>query len=214
MKDSRKPRIVARWEPQERPAGEGETEARLLEGTLRCLRDYGLCGTSSRAIAAAAGVNLGAITYHFGSKDELVARVLLRAIREWLAPVLAILRQEIDPGVRMLAAVEALKTSFQQARDMLPVYLEALAQAPRTDSLRRGVEELFGELRSLLASQTHDLRTMGYLPAWVDPDAMATLFMATADGIALHATLDPSAVDPEMLSAQVVQLLLATGPGR
>lgn len=214
MKESRKPRIVARWEPQERPGGEGGTEARLLEGTLRCLREYGLRGTSSRAIAAAAGVNLGAITYHFGSKDELVARALLRAIRAWIEPALAILRRDIDPSTRILGAVDALKTSFQQAPDMLPVYLEALAQAPRTESLRRGVGELFGELRSFLAAQTHDLRTTGYLPAWVDPDAMATLFMATADGIALHATLDPSAVDPEMLSAQVVQLLLATGPGR
>jgi hypothetical protein len=30
---------------------------------------------------------------------------------------------------------------------------------------------------------------------WVEPDAMATLLLALADGIALHAALNPEAID-------------------
>jgi AcrR family transcriptional regulator len=219
MNDSGKPRIVARWEdgpgtaegrlvPAPRPSD--ATEAKLLAGALDCLRRLGLRGTTSRAIAAAAGVNLGAITYHFGSKDELVARALLSAVRGWIEPALEILRRDVDPAERLLAAVEQLRSSFEGAREMLPLYLEALVAAPRNDTLRAGVEALLTEVRTLLSAQLREQRDSGYVPAWVDPDAMATLLVSTADGIALHATLEPDAVDPTAVATQAVQLLLAS----
>jgi AcrR family transcriptional regulator len=204
-----KPRIVARWE-EGRPSA---TEARLLAGTLDCLRRLGLRRTTSRAIASASGVNLGAITYHFGSKDELVAQALLQAIRSWVAPALEVLEQEMDPAARMVAAIDHLRASFEGAREMLPVYLEALVAAPRHDTLRRGVSDLMGAVRRLLAAQTAELRDAGYLPAWVEPDAMATLLVATADGLGLHGVLEPDAIDAARVAAQAVQLLLAArGP--
>ena len=219
MNDKGKPRIVARWEGGPgtaegrlvRAVGSSDAaETKLVEGTLACLRSYGLRGTTSRAIAAAAGMNLGAITYHFGSKDELVAQALLTAVKGWIEPALEILRRDIDPTERLLAAVEQLRSSFEGAREMLPVYLEALVAAPRHDTLRSGVEALLGEVRSLLSAQLREQRNSGYIPAWVDPNAMATLLVSVADGIALHATLEPDALDPAAVAAQAVQLLLAS----
>jgi AcrR family transcriptional regulator len=218
MNDTGKPRIVARWEggpgtverlvPSAGPSD--ATEAKLLAGALACLHRLGLRGTTSRAIAAAAGVNLGAITYHFGSKDELVAQALLSAVRGWMEPALEILRRDMDPAERLLAAVEQLRTAFEGARDMLPVYLEALVAAPRNDTLRTGIEATLTEVRTLLSAQLREQRDSGYIPAWVEPDAMATLLVSTADGIALHATLEPDAVDPTAVATQAVQLLLAS----
>jgi len=185
------------------------TRQALLEAARDCLRRLGLRGTTSRAIAAAAGVNLGAITYHFGSKDELVSQALLSAVREWMEPAMQVLRRDMDPAERLFAAVEHLRRSFEGAREMLPIYLEALVAAPRHDTLRRGVEELLREVRGFLADQLREQKAGDYLPAWVDPDAMAMLLVSTADGIALHATLEPDAVDPTAVAAQAVQLLLA-----
>ena len=207
-----KPRILPRWQggrlqaPQEPP----RTESRLIAGATDCLRRYGLRGTTSRAIAAAAGVNLGAITYHFGSKDELVARALLETVRGWLAPAMAILKRDMDPAERLVAAVGELQRTFTEARDMLPVYLEALVSASRNDTLKRGVEELFTEVRAFLSAQLREQREAGTLPAWVEPDAFAMLLVATADGIGLHAALEPDAVQPDALASQAVQLLLAS----
>jgi hypothetical protein len=53
-------------------------------------------------------------------------------------------------------------------------------------------------------------RDAGLLPSWVDPDAFAMLFVATADGIGLHAAIEPDAVRPDALASQAVQLLLAS----
>jgi len=219
MNDKGKLRIVARWQAGEGaparlvPGGARQpgspTEARLLEAAQDCLRRLGLRGTTSRAIAAAAGVNLGAITYHFGSKDELVSQALLGAIRGWVEPALDVLRRDMDPAERMLAAIEVLRSTFERARDVLGVYLEALVAASQHHTLRRGVEELLGEVRRFLAAQVRELQTIGYLPEWVEPDGMATLLVSTADGIALHAALEPDAIDPNAVAAQAVQLLLA-----
>lgn len=180
----------------------------MIEGTIRSLSGKGLARTTSREIARESGVNLAGITYHFGSKDELVSRALLSAIRSWIEPALEALRREANPVVRMIGAVQALQASFENARDLLPAYLEALVQAPRQDSLRVGVQELLSELRTFLTSQIDELRATGFLPDWMDPPAMATLLLATADGLALHAALDPASVDHRAVAAQAMQLLL------
>jgi AcrR family transcriptional regulator len=207
-----KPRILPRWQDGRLLAPEepSDTRARLIAGATECLRRFGLRGTTSRAIAAAAGANLGAITYHFGSKDELVAQALLETVRGWLAPAMAILKRDMDPAERLVAAVAELQRTFTEARDMLPVYLEALVSASRNDTLKRGVEDLFGDVRACLSAQLQEQQIAGTLPSWVDPDSFAMLLVATADGIGLHAAIEPDAVNPNALASQAIQLLLAS----
>ena len=58
-----------------------ETRQALLSATRRCIGRRGLAATTSREITAEADANLAAITYHFGSKDDLVTEALLEGIR-------------------------------------------------------------------------------------------------------------------------------------
>jgi AcrR family transcriptional regulator len=187
----------------------GATKEALLAATRECLADRGETGTTSRAIAARAGANLAAITYHFGSKDALVAEAMLSSVRGWLEPVLTVLRSDEEPAARTVRAVGALQASLADARDALPLHLHALTAAPRSPALRAGLDELLAEVHGLLAGQIAEQVASGFLPAWVDPGAMAHLLVAMADGIALHAVLQPDAVDPQALVAQALALLLA-----
>jgi AcrR family transcriptional regulator len=189
------------------------TRAKLLQGTLACLRWRGMAGTTSRDIAAAAGVNVAAITYHYGSKDELVSQALLQAVRAWLEPARQVLARAGAPASIALEAIELLRRSFDEASELLPAYFEALLQAPRRASLRQGVEQLLGELRALLRTGMQRQQAAGLLPAWVEPDSMAALFLALADGVALHAALGPVSVDHAAIAGQVAHLLLATQDG-
>jgi AcrR family transcriptional regulator len=189
------------------------TRAKLLQGTLACLRWRGMAGTTSRDIAAAAGVNVAAITYHYGSKDELVSQALLQAVRAWLEPARQVLARAGAPATIALEAIELLRRSFDEASELLPAYFEALLQAPRRASLRQGVEQLLGELRVLLRTGMQRQQAAGLLPAWVEPDSMAALFLALADGIALHAALGPVSVDHAAIAGQVAHLLLAAQDG-
>lgn len=53
-----------------------DTPAALIHAARPIFATHGFDGASVRAITTAAGANLGAITYHFGSKRELYDRVV------------------------------------------------------------------------------------------------------------------------------------------
>lgn len=52
---------------------------RILDAALDAFSQQGFDGTTTRAIAAAAGVNLGLLSYYFGSKEELWRAAVARA---------------------------------------------------------------------------------------------------------------------------------------
>ncbi|UOQ90818.1 TetR family transcriptional regulator [Agromyces endophyticus] len=52
----------------------------LLEGARRVILERGVAKATARDIAAAAGVSLAAIGYHFGSKDQLITEALTESL--------------------------------------------------------------------------------------------------------------------------------------
>jgi AcrR family transcriptional regulator len=184
----------------------------LLLAARRVVRDDGLSGATSRQITATAGTNLAAITYHFGSKDELVADALLAELRAWLAPATDILRGDGDPATRTMLAIQALVATFERHKASAPTYLQAMAHAALRPSLRTPLVELWDELRTLLAVDIATMQEAGQLPAWVEPAAMAAVLMAVANGLVLQVTIDTHSPDLATLAGQFGALLLAARP--
>lgn len=60
--------------------GVNPTKHRILDAAETLFMEQGFEGTSLRAITAAAGVNLAAVHYHFGSKEVLFEAVLTRRL--------------------------------------------------------------------------------------------------------------------------------------
>ena len=56
------------------------TKAKILDAAEALFMEHGFEATSLRSITAAAGVNLAAVNYHFGSKEELFQAVLTRRL--------------------------------------------------------------------------------------------------------------------------------------
>jgi AcrR family transcriptional regulator len=56
------------------------TEDRILEAAERLFAEHGVAGTSVRAITEQAQVNVAAVNYHFGSKENLVRAVIARRL--------------------------------------------------------------------------------------------------------------------------------------
>ena len=59
-----------------------ETKTKILDAAEDLFADRGIDGVSIRSIISLAGVNLGAIHYHFGSKESLIKEVFHRRIGE------------------------------------------------------------------------------------------------------------------------------------
>jgi AcrR family transcriptional regulator len=60
--------------------GPAATKDRILDAAEALFMEHGFEATSLRAITAAASVNLAAVNYHFGSKEELFQAVLTRRL--------------------------------------------------------------------------------------------------------------------------------------
>jgi len=66
--------------PLDTPQAPVATKARILDAAETLFMEHGFEATSLRLITAAAGVNLAAVNYHFGSKEELFQAVLTRRL--------------------------------------------------------------------------------------------------------------------------------------
>src|SRR6476469_2718950 len=61
-------------------ATSADTKTRILDAAARLFVEHGFEATSLRSLTSAAGVNLAAVNYHFGSKEELFQAVLTRRL--------------------------------------------------------------------------------------------------------------------------------------
>ncbi len=98
-----------------------DTKQRILDTAERLIADRGYAATSLRHIIGEAGVNLAAVHYHFGSKEELLDELIRRRAEpintariETLdrleaeaggepLPVEAIIQAFLEPGIKALA---------------------------------------------------------------------------------------------------------------
>jgi AcrR family transcriptional regulator len=104
--------------PDVLPLSRGEdTRQRLIEAALRIFGEYGFEGASTRALADAAGANLAAIPYHFGSKEGLY-----RAAAEFIVENTS---KEVLPTVQKIdLALASKKLSRRDATALLHELLE------------------------------------------------------------------------------------------
>jgi len=186
----------------------------LIEGAIRCLQANGYAGTSARDIAAESGASLASIGYHYGSKDTLVAKALLRGFGEWVRRVgeITVTVEDASPPQRAATALAAVLESFEAQRPLLGAFVEAMAQARHSDELREGMAALYREgrravaeiVRASLGEQAPRLRA--------NPEVVASLVIAAIDGFALQWLLDPTDVPSAEELATALADVIALAP--
>jgi len=62
-----------------------DTRARVLDAVGPVFAEHGYAGASTRVLAAAAGVNIATLAYHFGDKEGLYVAVIDRIYEQLLA---------------------------------------------------------------------------------------------------------------------------------
>lgn len=195
--------------PQRRAASDdGATRDRLLAATRTIIAADGVAAASSRRISDAAGVNLAAITYYFGSKRALVAASLVAEVERLSEPAIVALESDGDGVGRLLDAVQLLLAAFAEEQDRAPAYLEALLDAAHGHAGAEATRELVARLRDRLAAVVAMLQEQGDVPAWVHPESMASLVISVANGIVLQTAVDPDGPSAAAQAAQFAQLLL------
>ena len=113
----------------------------LVAGAKRCLVEKGYTRTTARDIAAASGVSLAAIGYHFGSKDALMNQAVYEAVGEWADELSEALGSQGSPDAPPLERFESVMAwtieSFQgEGRGLWAAQLELMSLFLRNDETR------------------------------------------------------------------------------
>ena len=132
------------------------TPGRILDAAERLLMQHGYEGTSMRMIAAAAGVNLAAANYHFGSKEGLVEAVFRRRLAWLNHERLRLLDvMEAEAGGKPLRPSQILEAFFGTLLDIGEN--EALGGMTFLRLIGRAMTEPAGFIRSFFAGEYEEV---------------------------------------------------------
>jgi len=128
------------------------TKDRILGAAEELFAQFGFTGTSLRQVTSRADVNIAAVNYHFGSKENLVNEVFRRRMDDMSAQRLGALEAAVrqHPGELepiLAAFVEpALALAQDKHGGAAFVRVVARAYAEKNDSLRKFLSDHYGHV--------------------------------------------------------------------
>ncbi|OAA29261.1 transcriptional regulator [Frankia sp. EI5c] len=166
----------------------------LLDALVDVVVDRGLDAVSVRTVATAAGVSIGAVQYHFATKDELLLAAYRRTIDQFTARALTLADHAPTPGAYIRALLAEL-LPLDDARDAeLRVALAFTARSPHSPRLAGLYTAGYQALVSAVAHALDQAVRSGDAAADVDPHRDAITAVAVTDGLAWHALCAPDAL--------------------
>lgn len=154
--------------------GTGRQE--LLEAAIHVVAAQGLRGLTFRSVAAQAGVTHGAVQYHFGSWDNLVAEALGLAVQRSIDTAGL---TSAGPGFEGFAG--ALVASVASDPELQAFQFELTLEARRRPELLPTVAKAYDAYRSAV----HEALTAGGLS---DP-ALSEIVVVALDGLVFQQTV-------------------------
>jgi DNA-binding transcriptional regulator YbjK len=172
---------------------EPERRERLISTTLDVIADVGVAAASLRAIARAADVPLGSLTYHFASQEQLLTTAFTRYVETMAARFDERMRAATDPADAVEQLVEHLVTDVRHPDRDLVVAGELYVAAARRPALRAVTEDWMSRSRRSL-ERHFDRVTARQLDALVE-------------GLLLHSALSTDPMDREQIRSALLRLL-------
>jgi AcrR family transcriptional regulator len=192
------------------------TRDRLIEATIRVVRDVGYAHATTRAIAQASGVAEGTIYRHFPDKSAMFFAAVLERnapVIEWMSELPAragqdSLQSNLTDCLIRLSSLRGQMLPLELALLTDPELARQHEQSPSTLPEGRpvGPPEVLAEY--LAAEQA-----LGRVRADIDPGEAAVVILATLFGLSLLPSGDRTGADRHLLTTAVRLLLAGIEPG-
>ncbi len=181
--------------------------ARVRDAAKRILARDGFSGVTINSVAEEAGEYRTAVAYYFGGK-----RGLLEAVADSITPyeacVEAVARCDaLPPGPERVAAHVSALRAMAEDQESFRAFFELFPHLLREEGLRQHFADLNEWYRAL------DVRMLGITPR--DPEELryvASILVASVDGLAFQACLDPDRVDLKKAFAVLERAVTALLP--
>jgi AcrR family transcriptional regulator len=178
--------------------------AAALPAASAIFASRGLDGTRMSDIVEATGIPRPTLYYHFSSKEEILAWLLERLLRDLSVDIGHILDRDEPARDRVHAVFGAYLGLFAEHRELCTVLLTELGRITRIPVLADAIWASFHEpVRKLL----HAGETDGSLRS-VDDDVTASAIFGAVTMVGLHYVVTGQPIDPEVASGRLDDLLL------
>ena len=178
----------------------------MLEAACRVIAERGADATRFADVAAESGVPVSTLQYYFGSREDL----LVAAFRHASSAEIAALEAEVagldDPWDQLERILEKSLTGYEpDAPDAGRLWIESWHFGIRDPEMRADALRDNTAWRRLVADVVRGGIERGVLSDRHDPDKVAVLAVAAADGMGIPLSLG----DPVITAAGAVQDVLA-----
>lgn len=186
----------------------------LLEAVTELLLRDGYEGVSVRKVAAAAGVSVGAVQYHFPTKDAMLQAAMENASQSFRRRLNGLVDHDATAEVALRTLALGLLGVDQEARDVGVLWLLRAARAAVVPSVAEVHAAEWQEVENLMAGLMWGARPD--LPqAWAQDQA--GYLLALIDGLAVAALIEPARMPPararSILDAALSSVLTARPTG-
>lgn len=165
-----------------------ERQAEIAAAALKLAREISPASITTSDIAAAIGVTQGAVFKHFPTKDAIWLAAMTW-VRERLLAKLDEAARAQTSAVQALEAVFLAHVAFVIAHPGAPRIIFHELQQPSDSPVKQEVRALLQTYRQLLLGQLKAGVKTGELPAGLDPEAAATLFVGIVQGLVMQSML-------------------------
>ena len=165
-----------------------ERQAEIVAAALHLARDTSPLSITTNDIARAVGVSQGAVFKHFATKEAIWVAAM-QWVRAHLLAQLQASAVGAATGVLALEAVFQAHVDFVIAHPGVPRVIFQELQQPLDSPVKQEVRALLQAYRLLLLQQFQRGMQAGELPAGLDPEAAATLFVGIVQGLVMQSML-------------------------
>jgi AcrR family transcriptional regulator len=184
-------------------------ESRLVQAAAELISEQGAAQTSLAEIGARAGFSRGIVNHHFGSKAELLNRLVMRAQDDFV-------RLRPTPGPDALGNLIELSELY--LRSLIPgnavtrAFVRMWAESVGHDELRQNYIDADRRFRALLRKFVSQGVEQGSISPSTSPTGLAAVLVGQLRGLVLLAQVDPKAIQRVAVITQVRANLEALRP--
>ncbi|WP_035812135.1 TetR/AcrR family transcriptional regulator [Jiangella gansuensis] len=188
----------------------------IVDAARSVIVQRGLAVASLRDIAAAAGVSIGTVTYHFSGVDEILSAVVVAESERFYADIVAAADAEPDPWRALYHLIDPLFADSAEVEAHWRIWADYWAVVARRPEMADAYATRIRHWEACCARIiARGVRTAVF--ASVDPESVALKLAAYSDGLGTQRAQGAAGLTAEMAHRWMVefaQLLLRPGTGR
>lgn len=178
-----------------------ERRADLLAATTRVIARRGYAGTRFQDVAEEAGVAVGTLQHHFGTRSRMLSEALVQWIKDIDEQVEILKQGPGTPWSRLEALLTYTSIRIGERHDSWRMWLDFTGAALKDRELRGTTYRSMLRWREQIAETIREGEQLGEFVPALSPEDIADVLSGVLDGMALQVF----AMDSDVSGAEVCQ---------